>query len=279
LGPIIPLFYHQTNLLMQAMAARTLGSLKIALNKLKTLYDTPLLSFNPGDEFILQCPYPRSYTDSTGNTHEFSYEKMQTLRNQLIFFGTVSDEARSKICIKFVRRYSPEVHRFCADREHAPKLIAYEPLPGGWNMVVMDVLPIDNHPSSKRSGSYRQLSKMDYQDRRPLEGPITSFIHELHEGGYVHGDLRDTNLFAGLDGKFMLLDFDWAGPITKTFYPMHVNRYDVNRPDGANDGMEITVDHDLDMLTPIFHGTAAKRRRILSRSEESLPVEESPMNM
>jgi hypothetical protein len=23
------------------------------------------------------------------------------------------------------------------------------------------------------------------------------------------------NLFAGLDGKFMLLDFEWAGPITK----------------------------------------------------------------
>jgi hypothetical protein len=42
-------------------------------------------------------------------------------------------------------------------------------------------------------------------------------------------------------------------------------------------GMEIMVDHDLDMLTPVFHGLAAKceirygdGRRILS-----LPVEES----
>jgi RIO-like serine/threonine protein kinase len=63
-----------------------------------------------------------------------------------------------------------------------------------------------------------------YQDRLPLEKPITSFIHNLHEGGYVHGDIRDINLFVGLDGKFMLLDFDWAGPITMTFYPIHVNR-------------------------------------------------------
>jgi serine/threonine protein kinase len=264
---------------MQAMAARALGSLKIAIDKLKTLYDTPLLSFNPGDEFILRCPYPRSYTDSTKHMHGFSYEKTQALRSHLIFFGTVNDETRSKICIKFVRRYSPEAHRFCAARGHAPKLIAYERLPGGWNMVIMDFLEIVQYPYLQRPGTYRQLRNMTYEDRLSLEKPITSFIHDLHEGGFVHGDIRDTNLFAGLDGKFMLLDFDWAGPITRTFYPMHVNRYDIYRPDGAEDGMEITVDHDLEMLLPVFHGMAAKRRRILSPAEESPPVEELPMDI
>jgi hypothetical protein len=43
------------------------------------------------------------------------------------------------------------------------------------------------------------------------------------------------------------------------------------------DGMEITVDNDLEMLPPVFHGIFAKRRRILSPAEESPPVEESPM--
>jgi serine/threonine protein kinase len=262
---------------MQAMAARALGSLKIAIDKVKELYDTPLLSFNPGDEFILRCPYPRSYTDSMKHMHRFTYEKTQDLRSRLIFFGTVDDETQNKICIKFVRRYSPEAHCFCASSGHAPKLIAYERLPGGWNMVIMDFLEIVQHPL-QRPGTYRQFHNMTYEDRLALEKPITSFIHDLHEGGFVHGDIRDTNLFAGLDGKFMLIDFDWAGQITRTFYPMHVNRYDIYRPDGAVDMMEITVEHDLEMLLHVFHGMAAKRRRILSPAEES-PVEESPMDI
>ena len=144
-------------------------------------------------------------------------------------------------------------------------------------MVIMDFLEIIQYPYLQRPGTYRQLRSMTYEDHLSLEKPITSFIHSLHEGGFVHGDIRDTNLFAGLGGKFMLLDFDWAGPITRTFYPMHVNRYDFYRPDGAEDAMEITVEHDLEMLLHVFHGMAAKRRHILSPAEES-PIED-PMDI
>jgi hypothetical protein len=74
----------------------------------------------------------------------------------------------------------------------------------------------------------------------------------------------------------MLLDFDWAGPIQKTHYPMYVNREDIRRPDGAWDGQKIVAEHDLDMLSYLFHPEqdvrepAAKRRRIFG--EGSLTV-------
>ncbi|KAG1841079.1 hypothetical protein C8R48DRAFT_556815, partial [Suillus tomentosus] len=69
-----------------------------------------------------------------------------------------------------------------------------------------------------------------------------------HNDGYVHGNLRDTNFVVRDDKHFMLLNFDWAGPIQKTHYPMYVNRKDIQRPDSVWDGQKIVAEHDLDML-------------------------------
>ncbi|KAG2095268.1 uncharacterized protein F5147DRAFT_584655 [Suillus discolor] len=278
LVPIIPLFWHSTDLHMQVMAARTFGALKIAVEKLTKLYSRPIPSLEPEDPY-LKCPYPRSYTNSTGFIQEFRYDETQILRDRLIFFGeTVGDAAGSKICIKFVRNYSPQAHEFCASKGNAPKLIAYNSLPGGWNLVIMDALDIDNDCLPQRPGSYRLLSEIGVLDHQPLKETITTLIRELHNhnDGYVHGDLRDTNFVVRDDKHFMLLDFDWAGPIQKTHYPMYVNRKDIRQPDGVWDGQKIVAEHDLDMLNYLFHPEqdvrepAAKRRRILS--EGSLMV-------
>ncbi|KAG2339563.1 hypothetical protein BDR05DRAFT_938849 [Suillus weaverae] len=278
LVPIIPLFWHSTDLHMQVMAARTFGALKIAIEKLTHLYSQPIPPLKPEDP-SLGCPYPRSYTTSTGQIQEFSYDKTQKLRDKLIFFGkTVGDAVGRKICIKFVRHYSREAHDFCASKGHAPELIAYKPLAGGWNMVIMDALDIDNGGFAQRPGSYRPLSVMSVLDRQPLKEAITSLIQELHNynDGYVHGDLWDTNLFVRDNKDFMLLDFDWAGPIEKARYPMYVNRITIRRPDGAWDGEKIVAKHDLDMLEYIFQPEedgrepAAKRRRL--STDEGLSV-------
>ncbi|KAG2047686.1 hypothetical protein BDR06DRAFT_1013629 [Suillus hirtellus] len=127
--PIIPLFWHSTDLHMQVMAARTFGALKIAVEKLTKLYSHPIPSLKPEDPY-LKCPYPWSYTNSTGFIQEFLYDETQILRDWLIFFGeTVSDVAGIKICMKFVRHYSPQAHEFCASKGNAPKLIAYNSCP------------------------------------------------------------------------------------------------------------------------------------------------------
>ena len=114
-------------------------------------------------------------------------------------------------------------------------------------MVILDTLDIGG---AQRPGSYRLLSETGVLDRQPLKKAITSLIEELHNynGGYVHGDLRDTNLFVGDNKSFMPLDFDWAGLIEMARYPIYVNREGIRRPDGAWDGDKILVQHDLDML-------------------------------
>ena len=250
---------------MQAMTARTFGALKIASEKIAKLYSQSIPRLAAGDE-SLGRPYPGSYAHSGGRIQEFSYNRTQILEDRLIFFGeTVGDEAGKKICIKFVRHYSREAHDFCASKGHAPKLISYEALAGGWNMVIMDALDISD---VQRPGSYRPLTSVS--DRQPLKKAITSLIKALHNynGGYVHGDLRDTNLFVGDNKSFMLLDFDWAGPIETARYPMNVNLEGIQRPVGARDGEKILVQHDLDMLKYIFSieedswERATKRRRI-----------------
>ncbi|KIM52791.1 hypothetical protein SCLCIDRAFT_61473, partial [Scleroderma citrinum Foug A] len=40
--------------------------------------------------------------------------------------------------VKFVRQYYPELHGICAISGHAPALLAYERLPGGWYGVAME---------------------------------------------------------------------------------------------------------------------------------------------
>ncbi|KAG2035378.1 hypothetical protein BDR03DRAFT_1062388, partial [Suillus americanus] len=184
--------------------------------------------------------YPRSYTSPTGQNQKFSYYEPQILRDQLIFFReTVSDAAGSKICIKFIRHHSPDAHKFCASKGHAPKLIAYNHLPSGWNMVIMDALDINNDCFSPQPGSYQLLSEIAVLDHPLLEEAITSLIRELHNAGYVHGDLQDANFVVRYKKHFMLLDFDWAGHMQKTYYPMYVNQQDIRRPDGALDGRRL----------------------------------------
>ncbi|KAG2064390.1 hypothetical protein BDR04DRAFT_1084399 [Suillus decipiens] len=233
--------------------------ISLAERRLAYLEGAGTLSADPS----LGCLYPRSYTN---HSQKFAYNETQILGDRLVFFGeTLSNVAGKKICIKFVRHYSPEAHEFCGNQGHAPKLITYNQLAGGWNMVIMDALDIDNN--LRRSRSHRLLSEIAVSDRQPLKEVITSLIQGLHKHGYVHGDLHATNFVVGDKKQLMLLDFNWAGPIEKTYYPMFVNRKDIRRPDGAWDGQKIAPQHDLDMLDYLFHSEqddrepAAKRRR------------------
>ena len=72
----------------------------------------------------------------------------------------------------------------------------------------------------------------------------------MHHAGWVHGDLRSTNVMVkrrGLDGSF-LIDFDWSGKNQEVVYPSFVNR-EVTRPVGADDGEFILAVHDVEMLS------------------------------
>ena len=274
LVPIIPLFWHSTDHPMQAMAARTIGAFRVAVKKLEHHYSSSHTTPEPiraNEDDI--CPYPRHYSDSAGIQQEFTYDTDQPHRKQLIFYGK-SNGGRN-ICLKFVRRYSREAHVFCASKGHAPELIAFESLSGGWNMVVMEVIDIHRGPSPRRTGSYQQFH-YDMRGILSLKRPIATLIKQLHAKGYVHGDVRAANLFVQVDDdeevtpktNFKLIDFDWAGRIGEAKYPMYVNRQGIRRPQNARDGREILKTDDLEMLKFLFpfqqptaSGQKRKRKR------------------
>ncbi|KAG2116707.1 uncharacterized protein F5147DRAFT_743279 [Suillus discolor] len=73
LVPIIPLFGHSTDLHLQLMAARALGALKIAIEKLTDLYSCHIPTVESKNQSP-GYPYPRSYINSTSTNgiQEFS---------------------------------------------------------------------------------------------------------------------------------------------------------------------------------------------------------------
>ncbi|KAI5991102.1 hypothetical protein F5J12DRAFT_897608 [Pisolithus orientalis] len=82
---------------------------------------------------------------------------------------------------------------------------------------------------------------------------IRTHLDELHQHGYVHGDVRSMNIMVlGSDmTEFMFVDFDWAGKIGEVRYPLNVNR-DIWRPSGVFDGAPIEAKHDMAMLKHII---------------------------
>ena len=118
-----------------------------------------------------------------------------------------------------------EAHSICASMGFAPALKGFERVAGRWYMIVMgaitDEFSLVDRPSSS------------------LYEPIKEKVAALHQQGYVHGDLRDTNLMVRKNDapEMMMFDFVWAGEIGKVRYPINVNRGpNQTRPDGAYDG-------------------------------------------
>jgi len=160
-----------------------------------------------------------------------------------LLFTAAETGGDEKICIKFVRRYSKDVHAFCASRGFAPILKGFQELPGGWWMVVMEMINED----------YCRLS--DFPPHYSRYEDIARKLASLHQENYVHGDVRDTNIMVKKNGAlgFKLVDFDWSGRIGQVRYPMNVYRGPrLWRPLEAEDGRLIKADHDIEMLNALF---------------------------
>ena len=150
--------------------------------------------------------------------------------------------------VKFTRTYSAEAHRCMYDyQQAAPRLIAYEALPGGWFMVVMEDL--------READGWCHVT----QSQRLSSGEcelLKDAVAHLHRHGFVHGDLRPGNVLVRdgssqpLNGppRVCVIDFDWAGPLSAQRYPSFMNHAEVIWPNGATDGALIHPEHDLAWL-------------------------------
>jgi tRNA A-37 threonylcarbamoyl transferase component Bud32 len=130
----------------------------------------------------------------------------------------------------------------CSSLGFAPALRGFEVIPGGWYIVVMDFIDDEYHDlkDSPAKGSF--------------ETEVREKVTSLHQAGFVHGDIRSTNIMVKTNGSpgIMLVDFDWAGVIGEVRYPMNVNNVDIKRPDGAHDNELVMAQHDMLMIDFMF---------------------------
>jgi hypothetical protein len=230
LSTVLPFHFHPSDTRMQRTIARHLGALKKTIQSLEDYYKNELPRINDrGNDSPPQAhfPYIVSFMPTEGYAPQSFTYKSQPDESKLLFIGELGTNKQGKskrICIKFTQQYCEEVHVFCASKGFAPALHGVNRLAGGWYMVVMDAIDKD----------YEQFTRKHY----PAIDEIRASLITLHQAGYVHGDVRDTNVMVQKNGSdvIQLVDFDWAGKIGEVKYPVNVNRTDVVRPEGALDG-------------------------------------------
>ncbi|KAF8659517.1 hypothetical protein AX16_001816 [Volvariella volvacea WC 439] len=147
----------------------------------------------------------------------------------------------------------PELHAICAASGHAPTLLAYQRLPGGWYGVAMeyaaDAVPITLHKSIS-----------EHLER--WETDLRGLVAEFHNKGFVHGDLRDANIIIGNDGHVILIDFDWGGRDGEVSYPTPMLNPELVEGRSPK-GLGITKEDDSRILENTLVKTSAKILRSL----------------
>jgi serine/threonine protein kinase len=243
---MLPLFYHARDVDMRMTAARCFGAAKKAISALRRYYSHDLAAINAlGSRAQPEFPYKKQYTALSDSTvHTFRY--ISAMDPSKLVFRARTDSS-DDVCVKFVDRYSKEVHEKCFSMGFAPALRGFERLPGGWYMVVMDYI----------DDSYTELFEFqDLEVRATFSDEILEKVESLHQAGFVHGDIRSTNIMVkqSREQGIMLIDFDWAGEIGTVVYPMNINRK-IRRPEGARGGKLIKAEHDIDMVAMLFKYT------------------------
>ncbi|KAI6026765.1 hypothetical protein BKA83DRAFT_4247507 [Pisolithus microcarpus] len=159
------------------------------------LHDIEKLCNNPPSELLTpKRGFPavsklRGYPPSDDHLHfeiQFSFPERQSYR----FLYVAETQQKQSILVKFSRSYSIRLHDICARLGHAPHILAFERLPGGWYAVAMEY----------------------------IESGLWELMDRFHSEGLVHGDLRDANILCKED-SVKLIDFDWGGTNGTVSYP------------------------------------------------------------
>ncbi|TMW60818.1 hypothetical protein Poli38472_000860 [Pythium oligandrum] len=246
-GVSVPLLNFQNEWLMVSVA-RTCASLKVAVKELTVSCRERVANANPRvlevDPHLGRLGFPYKESIVIGG-ETVSYRYLQQLHRCV--FVAINKETSVQVIIKLTTRYGKNVHEHCANAGFAPKLLHCEMLLNGWIFVVMEKL------------SHVPLVQADPKHRVTIQHQLTQIKISLREAGFVHGDMRETNVLWDVDGnRVVLIDFALAGVNDVGVYPPFMNS-EVAWPLGVGCGKRLRVDHDaywLDELMKRFGGVA-----------------------
>lgn len=170
-----------------------------------------------------------------------------------------TDDQKNPIYVKFTQRYSVQLHQFCASKGHAPKILGFEELRGGWFMVAMEMIEAVNWEEIRSPPNVKKW-----------EEEIWGLVHEFHGIGLVHGDLRLANFVFPKDlQKMQLVDFDWGGKDGEVTFPYNVLTPELGVPDDGFLDRTITKDHDTKCLEKVLEWVRGLGEKF-ERSEQGM---------
>ncbi|KAG7094076.1 hypothetical protein E1B28_007696 [Marasmius oreades] len=206
--------------------ARVFNALSKSLGTLRDFYtdiETSAPPFDPSKPHPRNFPYPNSFFQN-GELLIFRYLRaLEDDSRCVTYLAEIEGRESSgqKIVVKFVERYGAEVHEFLAAQGHAPQLRFYGALPGRsvQNSQTTAPQPSERYTNcvSPTPATNMQMVVMDYVEPAfsmlPHNAPeqLRQILNNLHEKGYVLGDLREPNIIIDSEEKVKLIDFDWAG--------------------------------------------------------------------
>ncbi|KAH9051258.1 hypothetical protein EDB87DRAFT_1836674 [Lactarius vividus] len=119
-------------------AAASVLQVQILEDVQKLIDDRKLLK----DPAVAEIPYATSH----GFDDYLTFEICGLLDDRIhdcFLYKAKRPGADELILIKFVQRYLIDLHHFCAKAGHAPSILGYERLPGGWFSVAMEYVKPD----------------------------------------------------------------------------------------------------------------------------------------
>ncbi|KAJ7615101.1 hypothetical protein DFH06DRAFT_1013707 [Mycena polygramma] len=234
--------WHDTDSSAAGHAARVFSAYRSAFLKIGE-YRSISPDDLPDPEYPDVCTY-KSLSD--GSMQQFQY--LSPVPDKLLFHAQGKNDHQQKLMVKFTQCYSQDLHRFCATAGFAPKLLGCEAIGAGWNIVVMQDLT-STHSIVSDAGQVPTALIHRFKD----------FVADMHQNGFVHGDIRAPNVLMSDDaqGELLLIDFDWGGKDSVAKYPGNLhpilqNDPVLKRPHDAQGGGPITKEHDMGMLNMLF---------------------------
>jgi hypothetical protein len=234
LSPSLPLYFSEYDIHAFENLIRFMTALRRLFRSLCNVYDNP--NDYAVDSTQVSFPCYCFYDSFSGSKVRFTYTK-RISQVRLVFSARTEDN--KDIIVKFGDgRYGTDAHKAAAEAGLVPALLGYSKLDGGMWMVAMESMEDDFVPCNEFQGLVQSC-----------KDAIRMSVRKLHGLGFVHGDLRDGNVFVREQGEdrwdCQIIDYDWAGREGEVVYPLGVYNTDfVWRPERYLDGEKITVKHD-----------------------------------
>jgi hypothetical protein len=255
LTPLFDLTAHWLDRKARRAVASSLDALVTAVNHIEAHYksieaDTkaqPTRSerYDPLLQKARFYPYKTSFKHD-GKETNFTYD--ECIDSKLTFFVTTEQSGPGECVFKFAWQYSEAAHKCLTSLSSSPMLYECVQISADWTAVVMQ--------RSEFKVLYGYSLTAEQQEE--VRCRVVKVVKALHEEGFVHGGIRDTNILVdpetlGSDNVAIhIIHLDWAGQIGKARYPLGVNTTSVKRPRGVQVGELITPQHDLDMVSYLF---------------------------